>query len=88
MIQFEKSDDEDNKNGNLVYKDPKVLEPELPPEDKLFHDWTQRNQEELHRKAIEKCRKVGAQLLFDSDGLEKLDEDSDREAAKPPQTEK
>jgi len=47
MIKFEKSDDEnDNNNGEMVYKDPVVIEPELPAEDKFFYDWTLRNQEE------------------------------------------
>lgn len=82
MIKFEKSDDEnDNNNGEMIYKDPVVIEPELPAEDKFFYDWTLRNQEEQARKAVEKCRKVGEQLLFDSDGLERVDEESEEEEA-------
>lgn len=42
MIKYEKSDNEEEEN-NGEYKDPEVLDPELPPEDKFFYDWTQRN---------------------------------------------
>ena len=40
MIKFEVDDDQGEEVKEFVYKDPVVLDPELPPEDKLFYDWT------------------------------------------------
>lgn len=41
LIRYENSDGEDDEdNKEFVYKDPEIIEPELPPEDKFFYDWT------------------------------------------------